>query len=87
MKLLPTLVGFLLLAACSKDLPTPLPADEAINLSNLKAGQKSIYKRYTTNCGELSSNFEFRGDVMHLEVIEEAGQLYYSIECCNLLSI
>lgn len=72
----------LLIFACSKSEtpnpnpnPTP-PLEGRIDLSDLKVGQKSTFKKYTSTCADLENNFQYTGDVLTLEVIEENGALF-----------
>lgn len=73
----------LLVFTCSKETtpdpnpnPTPnLPKEGEINLSDLKEGQKSRYKKYISTCSDIDGNFEFTGDILVVEVISENGQL------------
>lgn len=64
---------------CEKEptTTTPPPDNQSVDLSNLKAGQKSIYERYTTVCDALGTEFKRTGDILHLEVLAEEGQLYF----------
>lgn len=64
---------------CEKEpaTTTPPPDSQSVDFSNLKAGQKSVYERYTTVCGALGTEFKRTGDILNLEVLEEEGQLYF----------
>lgn len=67
----------LLTWSCSKDdtvNPKPLDAN-AVNFSNLQAGQQSFYKMYTTKCDSLDEEFAFTGDTLVLEVVEGEASL------------
>lgn len=67
----------LLTWSCSKDdtvNPKPISAN-AVNFSNLQAGQQSFYKMYTTKCDSLDEEFAFTGDTLVLEVVEGEASL------------
>ena len=65
---------FLVFSCSKQDKITPaLLPDNAVNLSNLQAGQKSFYQRYTTKCDSLESEFTFTRDTLVLEVAEGDG--------------
>ena len=65
------------LVACQKEEDLLFPSHQ-IDLSNLQVGQTNKYVNYRTFCGTMEENFEFLGDTLLLEVIEEAGKLYFS---------
>lgn len=68
----------ILLLACEKTpLDPPNFKENAVQLSNLKVGQLSQYVRYTTNCSEMESDFEWSRDTLNLRVIEKNDQLYF----------
>ena len=74
-----TLLCFtLFILACEKTaIDPPHFKENAVQLSNLKAGQLSQFLRYTTNCNEMESNFEWSQDTLNLRVIEKNDQLYF----------
>lgn len=66
--------------ACSKDdiqgpivITEPVP-EGSINWAAPEAGQRSLFFNYTTQCDDLDGAFEFIGDTLVVEVIEENGQ-------------
>ena len=75
-----------ILAACNKADDPILPpiiddpdnpiSETAVNLSNLKAGQQSIFVNYTSSCDSLEEKFEYTGDTLVVEVVEQNGELY-----------
>lgn len=80
-------LGLMVLAmACSKETTEPFEPEKPnvitvpvlagnINLAAPKAGQKSMYLQYSTQCEDLNGLFEFTGDTLMVEVLEENGQL------------
>ena len=65
-------IGF---TACEDDgiLPSPVPI--SLDFSSLEVGQKAAYQRYTSDCEGVHRDFQFTGDILIVEVIEENGQL------------
>jgi hypothetical protein len=69
------------IAACAKedipviDDPDPLP-ENAINLSDLKEGQKSFFIKYTSTCDSLEEKFEYTRDTLVVEVVKQNGELF-----------
>lgn len=58
------------------DDPTPIIDDGTISLANLKAGQKSTFRHYTSICDNADADFEYTGDKLEVEVIDIDGALY-----------
>lgn len=46
-----------------------------VNLAAPAVGQKSLFLRYYTQCEDLDGLFEYTGDTLQVEVIEESGQM------------
>lgn len=68
----------ILLAACDKDPivdPEPVP-ENAIDLSDLKAGQKSYFIKYTSTCDSLEEKFQYTRDTLVVEVVDQNGELF-----------
>jgi hypothetical protein len=65
----------ILMPSCSKDDSSNLNT-ENIDLSELKAGQKAEYHRYTTSCADINGDFKFTGDTLIVEVIEQNDELF-----------
>jgi len=56
------------------DEPNPIP-ENAINLSDLKAGQQSFFVKYISTCDSLEEKFEYTRDTLIVEVVEQGGML------------
>jgi hypothetical protein len=69
------------LSACTKDndpiidISHPVP-ENALNLSDLKEGQKSLFIKYISTCDSLEEKFEYTRDTLVVEVVKQAGDLY-----------
>ncbi len=69
------------LNACTKDNdpiidpPNPVP-ETALNLSDLKEGQQSLFVKYISTCDSLEEKFEYTRDTMVVEVVEQGGELF-----------
>ncbi|MEM8908104.1 MAG: hypothetical protein AAGD05_09690 [Bacteroidota bacterium] len=79
-----SLILVFLLSACSKEeevivVPPAEPVfpEHLLNLSELKAGQRSVYVKYETKCENQLQNFTYTGDTLIIEVIEKDGQLAF----------
>ncbi|MDN5200658.1 hypothetical protein QQ008_04775 [Fulvivirgaceae bacterium BMA10] len=60
-----------ILMSCSEEKVVPVAdLEDRVNLSGLKSGQKSFYKRYTSTCENINGDFEFTGDTLVLEVVK-----------------
>jgi len=65
--------------ACTKEeplAPEPVPIKEGVCLSELKVGQQSVFRHYSTHCSDLEGNFEFTGNTLTLSIIEKDSKLY-----------
>lgn len=73
-------LSILLFAACTKDDDSitdpgnPIGGAEAIDLSDIKAGQSSIYLHFNASCDLISS--QWTGDTLIVEVIENSEGLF-----------
>ncbi len=81
MKQLIGLITILFFVACSKEEPvtpvTPLPpVNNDVKLSELKAGQSSVYLHYHSSCENFNGNFSYTGNTITLTILEEDGKLY-----------
>jgi len=70
------LLGCVLYLGCSKEkiIERPVPADGEIRLDGLAAGQSSIFKQYSAECG---AEITYTGTELKLETILDEGQLYF----------
>lgn len=60
--------------------------ENAVQLSNLKAGQLSQFLRYTTNCNEMDANFEWSSDTLNLRVYILKNHSRHILPCtCRVL--
>ena len=71
-----------ILVACNKEddsivpiIDDPAP-ENALNLSNLKAGQQSLFVKYKSTCDSLEEKFEYTRDTLIVEVVEQNGKLF-----------
>ena len=73
------LIGITLLAfSCEKAELEPTPFKEgAVHFKALKAGQESRFIRYTLHCNDFDESFQWTGDTLVLQVIEEGTELYF----------
>ncbi len=53
----------------------PIP-ENAVNLSDLKTGQQSMFMGYTSTCDSLEEKFEYTRDTLVVEVVEQGGELF-----------
>ena len=59
------------------DYPLDPPISETLlNLSDLKVGQQSMFVKYISSCDSLEEKFEYTGDTLIVEVVEEGGALF-----------
>ncbi len=68
------MLGLICLAACQQD-DDPRPTTEQVNFSNLKVGQKSLYRAYKANCNDMNGTFEWTENTLTLEVVGSASNL------------
>ena len=61
--------------ACEEIETAPSPVPLSLDFSNLQIRQQAAYQRYIATCNSLEDDFEFTGDILIVEVIEENGQL------------
>jgi len=65
--------------ACAKEepfVPEPPIVKESVCLSELKAGQQSVYLQYTTTCANFSDDFRYNGNTLTLTILEKEGKLF-----------
>jgi len=60
------MAGLMLLTACRKNDDPEISTQ--VNFSNLKVGQKSLYRAYRADCNDMNGTFEWAGSTLVLEV-------------------
>ena len=45
-------------------------------LSNLEAGQRSVYREYTSTCENFENSFQYTGNILEVEILSIDGKLF-----------
>ena len=72
-KLLFFMAGLILLTACRKNDDPAISTQ--VNFSDLKVGQKSLYRAYQADCNDMNGTFEWTESRLTLEVVGSASDL------------
>ena len=66
-----------LVAACTSEERLWVIESNHVNLSDLQVGQSSKYLRYFSTCEDFRTDFDYSGDTLIWEVVEENDSLFF----------